>query len=116
MKAYNELVFDQTVKTGNGVTSASSVAEQMGRADSHTFEIEVNDSSSATLTVNYAHSNSGVAFTALAAPLLNQAITPPFRTMVTVVGPLGALGQLQVAVSGASAWAKVRIWDCGRMS
>lgn len=117
MRAFNELVFDQTVRGTTEVFSSSDFNDRLGRADELTYEIEVEESSgtSPTITVRHLHSNSGKGFVGMSAILTAVSISsPPFRDVKTVSGPLGGLGQVGVVLGGTSPVARVRIWACGR--
>lgn len=117
MRAFNELVFDGTVRGVLDVYSSSDFNDRLGRADELTYEVEVEEASGTapTITVRHLHSNSGRAFIGLSAFVSGGSLASlPFRDVKTVTGPLGGLGQVGVTLGGTSPVARVRIWACGR--
>lgn len=122
MRAFNELVFDQTVRgTTAEVFSAATWDEVLGRADALVYEIEVEEASGSTptLTVRHHHSCSGKGFVPLADLVTTASLsTLPVRSVVAQVGPLAGLGRVGVSLGAASGTpvARVRIWATGRVS
>jgi len=117
-----ELVFDQTIRGTTQVLSQPQFNEIMGRGDTLTFEVEVEDASGTTptITVAVAHSNSGKLFLPVATtPQINaESIASgalPYRKVFTYeAATVASLVQLQVTLGGTTPVARVRIWCCAR--
>lgn len=117
MRAFTQLVLDQTVRGTIEVVSSVEYADQIGKADDLVYEVEVDDSSgtSPTLTLRHLHSVSGRGFIGLPAAITAASIaTPPYRNVAVVSGPLGGLGQVGITLGGTSPVARVRVWATGR--
>ena len=117
MRAFNQLVFDQTVRGTTEVVSSMEYADLLGKADDLVYEVEVDDSSGTTptLTLRHLHSVSGRGFIGLAAIVSGASIaSPPYRNVAAQAGPLGGLGQVGITLAGTNPVARVRVWATGR--
>lgn len=114
MKVFNELVFDQKVSGNQRLLSSPVWNETLGKADELVLEVEIVESTAASFTVEYLHSNSGLGFVVAATPFNAVSLTAPYRGLAAVSGPTGALGQVGVKLPQTTDAAWVRIWACGR--
>lgn len=118
MRLFTELVFDQVVRGTNEVVSPPQFNDNLGRACTVVYEIEVEEAGAAsgtpTITVRHKTSCSGKGF--IGAPPLIESFSLaslPYREIKVQIGPLGGLGQVSVVLGGSSPWARVRIWATG---
>lgn len=119
MRAFNTLVMDQVVRGTTEVTSPAEFDDQLGKADTLSVEVEVEDSSgtSPTLTARMLHSNSGKDFVGLSNFIAAASISSlPYRDLETITGPLGAKLRVGITLGGTNPSGRVRVWVCGRTS
>lgn len=117
MRAFNELVFDQTVRGNAEVTSSPTYDDLLGKADQVVYEVEVEEASgtSPTISMRHLHSNSGKGFIGLADLISAVSLASlPYREVKTQSGPLGGKGRVGVILGGTNPVARVRIWATGR--
>jgi hypothetical protein len=119
MRIFTKLVFDSTVRGADTkYFSSAEFNDLLGKADDVIYEVEVEETtgSPTSITVKHLHSNSGIGFDA-ASTVLNAASlsTLPLRRLGNTSVPLGALGQVEVSITGGSTpTARVGVWATGR--
>lgn len=115
MKAYNTLIFDQTVNGTTPAITSHEFAELLGKADDLVLELEVTDGAATTITVEYMHSNSGRGYDVSQTPWNATSLASlPLRQLKSLTSGFGALGLVRVTLAGGTPIAHVRIWACGR--
>lgn len=119
MKIFEELIFDQTVRSTTEVLSRPEFDELLGKADEIVYEVEVEESSGSAPTVSFRHhsSNSGKGFVAQsllinAADISTNAL--PYRNVVAQTTVIGGRGRVGITLGGTTPTARVRVWACGR--
>ena len=120
--AFNELIFDRTIRGTTEFFSSAQFNELIGRADDLIFEVEVSEASGTTpaLTARVwrCSSNDDSGFKARTAFLSGASLASlPYRS-VTVEGGTRLAGYCRIgfALSGADNIARIRVWATGRIS
>ena len=120
--AFNQLIFDRTVRGATEVFTSPEFNELLARADDLVFEVEVSDASGTTPAITcrgwHCSSNEDLGFKARTAFISGASLASlPYRSVTVESGTrIGGFYKLGIALSGSDNVARVRIWCTGRVS